>query len=111
MLLDQAKEQVSNIVALASPRKDAERPGTPRAARSPRKSPRPDPKSSPRATNANANPTSPHPLTPVLDYSQRQALKLQKLAEKKEAKRAEKLAAKKADKKAAMRAEKAAKTK
>ena len=69
----------------------------------------PGPKSSPRAADANANPTSPHPLTPVLDYSQRQALKLQKLAEKKEAKRAEKLAAKKAHKKAAARAEKAAK--
>ena len=91
---------MSNVVALASPRGDQARPGTPAAAspmRSPRKSPRPE-------SAVGANPTSPHPLTPVLDYSQRQALKLQKLAEKKEAKRAEKLAAKKAEKKAEKKA-------
>jgi hypothetical protein len=103
---------MSNIVALASPRgeKEKDRPGTPRGAKTPPPaSPMKSPRKSPRPEVA-SNPTSPHPLTPVLDYSQRQALKLQKLAEKKEAKRAEKLAAKKAEKKAAMKAEKKAKT-
>lgn len=112
VLLDKAKEQVSNVVASlpSTPRGDRSPLGTPRSTQnSPMKTPPRTPRT-PRGggktpvKDSKSNPTSPHPLTPVLDQAQKQSLKLQKLKEKKDAKRAEKIARKKAEKKAEAKA-------